>query len=62
VYRELAADNSIWRITSWHKNMRQMQVGGKFDESFAFVSGEWASIYTSDQNAASDEFFVQSAS
>jgi hypothetical protein len=42
--------------------MRQMQVGGKFDESFAFVSGEWASIYTSDQSAASDEFFVQSAS
>ena len=33
VYRELAADNSIWRITSWHKNMRQMQVGGKLDET-----------------------------
>lgn len=30
IYRELAADNSIWRITSWHKNMRQMQVTGQY--------------------------------
>lgn len=29
IHRELAADNSIWRITTWHKNMRQMQVGGR---------------------------------
>jgi hypothetical protein len=33
IYHELAADNSTWRITSWHKNMRQMQVGGKLDET-----------------------------
>jgi hypothetical protein len=31
--RELAADRSIWRIASWHKNMRRMQVGGKVDET-----------------------------
>jgi hypothetical protein len=30
---QLAADNSIWRISSWHKNMRLMQVGGKTDET-----------------------------
>ncbi|MDZ7290167.1 MAG: T9SS type A sorting domain-containing protein [candidate division KSB1 bacterium] len=29
----LAADNSIWRICSWHKNMRAMQVGDKTDET-----------------------------
>ncbi len=29
----LATDNSIWRISSWHKNMRSMQVGGKGDET-----------------------------
>jgi len=29
----LAADNSIWRISSWHKNMRLMQVGGKGDQT-----------------------------
>jgi len=29
----LAADNSIWSICSWHKNMRAMQVGGKSDET-----------------------------
>lgn len=28
---KLAADNSIWSISSWHKNMRLMQVGGKSD-------------------------------
>ena len=28
---QLAADDSIWRISSWHKNMRLMQVGGKGD-------------------------------
>jgi len=33
IYHELAADNSTWRITSWHKNMSQMQVGGKLDET-----------------------------
>jgi len=30
---KLAADNSLWRICSWHKNMRLMQVGGKEDET-----------------------------
>jgi len=29
----LAADNSIWSISSWHKNMKLMQVGGKGDET-----------------------------
>ncbi|MEN8183224.1 MAG: metallophosphoesterase [Myxococcota bacterium] len=29
----LAADDSIWRISSWHKNMRRMQTGGKSDET-----------------------------
>jgi hypothetical protein len=30
---QLASDDSIWRISSWHKNMRLMQVGGKGDET-----------------------------
>jgi len=30
---QLAGDNSIWRICSWHKNMRLMQVAGKKDET-----------------------------
>jgi hypothetical protein len=30
---QLTADDSIWRISSWHKNMRLMQVGGKSDET-----------------------------
>ena len=30
---KLAADNSIWSISSWHKNMHAMQVGGKSDET-----------------------------
>jgi hypothetical protein len=30
---KLAEDNSIWRICSWHKNMRAMQVGGKDDDT-----------------------------
>jgi hypothetical protein len=29
----LATDNSIWRISSWHKNMRLMQVGNKTDDT-----------------------------
>ena len=29
----LAADDSIWSICSWHKNQRLMQVGGKPDET-----------------------------
>jgi hypothetical protein len=29
----LEADDSVWRISSWHKNMRLMQVGGKTDET-----------------------------
>jgi predicted phosphodiesterase len=31
IKEKLAADNSIWSITSWHKNMQAMQVGGKSD-------------------------------
>jgi hypothetical protein len=30
---QLAADDSIWSISSWHKNMTAMQVGGKTDET-----------------------------
>lgn len=30
---KLATDNSIWSISSWHKNMRLMQVGGKSDDT-----------------------------
>jgi hypothetical protein len=29
----LAADDSIWSISSWHENMREMQVGGKDDST-----------------------------
>jgi hypothetical protein len=29
----LAADDSVWSISAWHKNMRRMQVGGKSDET-----------------------------
>jgi hypothetical protein len=30
---QLAADHSVWSIATWHKNMKQMQVGGKEDET-----------------------------
>jgi len=30
---QLAVDNSIWRVCSWHKNMRLMQVANKVDET-----------------------------
>ena len=30
---QLAADNSVWSICSWHKDMKLMQVGGKEDET-----------------------------
>jgi uncharacterized protein (TIGR03437 family) len=30
---QLAADNSVWSICSWHKDMQSMQVGGKTDET-----------------------------
>ncbi|MCK6557571.1 fibronectin type III domain-containing protein [bacterium] len=33
IRQQLAADNSIWRIVSWHKNMRLMQVVNKTDET-----------------------------
>jgi len=33
IRNQLAADNSIWRISSWHKNMHMMQVGGMVDET-----------------------------
>jgi hypothetical protein len=29
----LAEDYSVWRLSSWHKNMKLMQVGGKSDET-----------------------------
>jgi len=30
---QLASDNSVWRISSWHKNMRLMQVESKTDDT-----------------------------
>jgi len=30
---QMAADDSIWKICTWHKNMREMQVGEKSDET-----------------------------
>lgn len=33
IMEQLAADTSLWRICSWHKDMRLMQVGGKEDET-----------------------------
>ena len=30
---QLVADNSVWSICSWHKNMRLMQIGEKTDET-----------------------------
>ncbi len=33
IREKLAEDNSIWRISSWHKNMKLMQVGGKSNET-----------------------------
>ncbi len=29
---QLTADGSVWRICSWHKNQREMQIGGKGSE------------------------------
>lgn len=33
INERLAADRSIWSISSWHKNMNTMQVGGKRDDT-----------------------------
>jgi hypothetical protein len=33
IREQLAADHSIWSISSWHKNMHLMQAGGKDDEA-----------------------------
>jgi hypothetical protein len=33
IRQQFAADDSMWRISAWHKNMRLMQVGGKSDET-----------------------------
>lgn len=33
IRNKLAEDRSIWSVCSWHKNMRQMQVGGKSSET-----------------------------
>ena len=32
IKEQLSANNFTWRICSWHKNQRLMQVGGKLDE------------------------------
>ncbi len=32
IVKELVNDDSVWKICSWHKNQRLMQVGGKRDE------------------------------
>jgi hypothetical protein len=29
----LAADDSVWSVSAWHKNMTRMQVGGKSDDT-----------------------------
>jgi len=34
---QLAATNAAWRICSWHKNQRLMQVGGKEDQAGGLV-------------------------
>jgi predicted phosphodiesterase len=33
IRKQLAEDDSIWRITVWHKNMSRMQAGGKDDDT-----------------------------
>jgi hypothetical protein len=33
IREQLAADHSVWSISSWHKNMHLMQAGGKDDET-----------------------------
>lgn len=33
IRKQLAVDQSTWRITAWHKNMSRMQVGGKEDDT-----------------------------
>lgn len=33
IAQKLSEDDSIWRISGWHKNMRDMQVGGKGDDT-----------------------------
>ena len=33
IKEKLEEDNSIWSISSWHKNMQAMQVGGKSNET-----------------------------
>ena len=40
IKRQLANDNSAWRICSWHKNQRLMQVGDKLDETGWWVYEE----------------------
>ena len=39
IREQLAEDNSVWRICSWHKNQRPMQAGGKSSET-----GTWRSL------------------
>lgn len=36
IREELSQNDSLWRICSWHHNMRQMQVGGKDDKTGGF--------------------------
>ena len=33
IRERLAADSSIWSISTWHKDMKRMQVGGKGDDT-----------------------------
>ncbi len=33
IHDQLAQDQSLWRISAWHKNQNRMQVGGKPDET-----------------------------
>ena len=33
IREQLAGDNSVWSIVSWHKDQQLMQVGGKLDET-----------------------------
>lgn len=32
ISNELSADNSVWSVCSWHRNRREMQIGGKTSE------------------------------
>jgi hypothetical protein len=46
IHEQLAADPHIWKICSWHKNQKAMQLGGKHDEM------GWAVYETCKNNGA----------